>query len=223
MRVLIIEDDPGIANGLGLTLKQAGYAVDMAPTLALARAALATERFDLILLDLGMPDGDGLDWLRQLRRQGHATPVLIMTARDGLPARVQGLDEGADDYLVKPFAPEELLARMRVALRRSEGRAQPTIRHGELSIDPAARTVHRAGTAVMLRAKEFDLLMVLVRSAGQVVTRQRLEEALYSFDEPLESNALDVHIHHLRRKLGNDLLKTVRGVGYFVPRPGEVA
>lgn len=221
MRVLIIEDDPGIADGLTLTLKQAGYAVDGARTLTEARSAISVEHFDLILLDLGLPDGDGLDWLRLLRRQDCPTPVLIMTARDGLPARVQGLDEGADDYLVKPFAPEELLARMRVALRRSEGRAQPTLRHGELVIDPAARTVERGGMAVSLRAKELDLLMVLVRSTGQVVTRQRLEEALYSFDEALESNALDVHIHHLRRKLGDTLVKTVRGIGYFVPRPGE--
>lgn len=221
MRVLIIEDDPGIAEGLALTLKRAGYAADTANSLARARAAVAVETFDLILLDLGLPDGDGLDWLRQMRHEGHLTPVLIMSARDGLPAKVQGLDEGADDYLVKPFQPEELLARMRVALRRSEGRATPLIAHGDLEIDPAGRTVRRGGENVSLRAKEFDLLLVLVRAAGQVLTRQRLEEALYSFDDPLESNALDVHIHHLRRKLGDGLLTTVRGVGYFVPRPDE--
>lgn len=223
MRVLIIEDDAGIAQGLALTLKRAGYAVDAVGTLAQARACLDAEAFDLVLLDLGLPDGDGLDWLRQMRRAGRPTPVLIMTARDALPDKVQGLDEGADDYLVKPFEPDELLARMRVALRRSEGRAHPTLRHGVLDIDPAARTVQRAGEPVALRAREFDLLLVLVRMAGQVVTRQRLQEALYGFDEPLESNALDVHIHHLRRKLGDDLVKTVRGVGYFVPRPGENA
>ncbi|MCD8514767.1 MAG: response regulator transcription factor [Burkholderiaceae bacterium] len=219
MRVLIIEDDPGIADGLTATLKRNGYAVDTATTLSQATAAISVESFDLILLDLGLPDGDGLDGLRLIRQQGRQTPVLIMSARDALPAKVQGLDEGADDYLVKPFQPEELLARMRVALRRSEGRAQPGLTHGSLEIDLAARTVKRAGQAIALRTKEFELLMALVRSAGQVITRQRLEEALYSFDEPLESNALDVHIHHLRRKLGDDLVKTVRGVGYFVPRP----
>lgn len=218
MRVLIIEDDPGIAEGLHITLRQAGYAVDTARTLALASAAISVETFDLVLLDLSLPDGDGLDWLKQLRGNHLDMPVLIMTARDGLPSKVQGLDLGADDYLVKPFQPEELLARMRVAIRRSMGRANPLIRYGELEIDPAGRTVHRHGLEIALRAKEFDLLMVLIRAAGQVISRQRIEEALYSFDEPLESNALDVHIHHIRRKLGDDLLKTVRGVGYFVPK-----
>lgn len=223
MRVLIIEDDPGIADGLSAALKRTGYAVDTAGTLREAMAAVSVESFDIILLDLGLPDGDGLEGLRLLRQQGRTTPVLIMTARDELPSKVQGLDEGADDYLVKPFQPEELLARMRVALRRNEGRANPELIHGPLDIDLAARTVKRDGQPITLRTKEFELLMVLVRAAGQVVTRQRLEEALYSFDEPLESNALDVHIHHLRRKLGDDLVKTVRGVGYFVPRPERKA
>ncbi|MDD2846077.1 MAG: winged helix-turn-helix domain-containing protein, partial [Rhodoferax sp.] len=182
-------------------------------------AALRVEAFDLVLLDLGLPDGDGIDWLRRLRQDGHLLPVLIMTARDALPDRVAGLDQGADDYLVKPFAPEELLARMRVALRRSEGRASPLLRHGDLEVDPAAHTVRKAGTVVPLRAKEFALLLTLLRASGQVLSRQRLEEALYGFDDALESNALEVHIHHLRRKLGSDLLQTVRGVGYFVPRP----
>ncbi|MEY4978568.1 MAG: Transcriptional regulatory protein QseB [Pseudomonadota bacterium] len=223
MRVLIVEDDPGIADGVASTLRLAAYAVDTAASLAQARAAMAVETFDLVLLDLGLPDGDGLDWLRQVRQLGGSMPVLIMTARDGLPDKVQGLDGGADDYLVKPFQPEELLARMRVALRRSEGRASPVLMRGVLTIDPAARVVKRAGVEVPLRSKEFELLMVLVRASGQVLSRHRLEEALYGFDDGLESNALDVHIHHLRRKLGDDLVKTVRGVGYFVPRSGDVA
>ncbi len=221
MRVLIVEDDTGIATGLAATLKTAGYAVDVCGTLGQAAAALQVEAFDLVLLDLNLPDGDGIDWLRRLRTGGQAMPVLIMTARDALPDRVAGLDQGADDYLVKPFEPEELLARMRVALRRSEGRASPVLQHGDLEVDPAGRTVRRAGQSVTLRAKEFALLMVLLRASGQVVTRQRLEEALYGFDEALESNALEVHMHHLRRKLGEGLVKTVRGVGYFVPRPGS--
>lgn len=220
MRVLIVEDDAGIANGLAATLKAAGYAVDVCGTLGQASAALQVETFDLVLLDLNLPDGDGIDWLRRLRASGQPMPVLIMTARDALPDRVAGLDQGADDYIVKPFEPEELLARMRVALRRSEGRASPVLHHGDLEVDPAGRTVRRAGQPVTLRAKEFALLMVLLRASGQVVTRQRLEEALYGFDDALESNALEVHMHHLRRKLGEGLVKTVRGVGYYVPRPG---
>lgn len=219
MRVLIVEDDAGIATGLAATLRGSGYAVDVTATLALASAALRVEPFDLVLLDLSLPDGDGLDWLRQVRRSGSVMPVLIMTARDALPDRVAGLDEGADDYVVKPFEPEELLARMRVALRRSEGRASPLLRHGDLLVDPAAHTVVRNGEPVTLRAKEFALLLALLRGSGQVLSRQRLEQALYGFDEALDSNALEVHMHHLRRKLGDGLVKTVRGVGYFVPVP----
>ena len=219
MRVLIVEDDAGIATGLAATLRASGYAVDVTATLALASAAVRVEPFDLVLLDLSLPDGDGLDWLRQVRRSGSVMPVLIMTARDALPDRVVGLDEGADDYVVKPFEPEELLARMRVALRRSEGRASPVLRHGDLVVDPAAHTVLRNGEPVPLRAKEFALLLALLRGSGQVLSRQRLEQALYGFDEVLDSNALEVHMHHLRRKLGDGLVKTVRGVGYFVPVP----
>ena len=223
MRILIVEDDAGIASGLAATLRGAGYAVDICDSLARAGTALRTESFDMVLLDLGLPDGDGIDWLRSLREEGRMLPVLIMTARDALTDRVTGLDEGADDYLVKPFAPEELLARMRVALRRSEGRASPLLVHGDLVVNPAAHTVHRNGTLVPLRAKEFALLLALLRASGKVLTRQRLEEALYGFDDALESNALEVHIHHLRRKLGSELLQTVRGVGYFVPRPDDDA
>ena len=226
MRVLIVEDDPGIAQGLAATLKAAGYAVDACQRLSPALAALRSDRFDLVLLDLGLPDGDGLDLLRQLRARGAAeggtpsdAPVLIMTARDALPDRVQGLDRGADDYLVKPVAPEELLARMRVALRRSAGRADPVIRHGDIELDPAARTVRRDGQPVTLRGKEYALLQALLLARGQVLARDRLEAALYGFDELLDSNALEVHVHHLRRKLGNELIQTVRGVGYFIPRP----
>jgi DNA-binding response OmpR family regulator len=219
MRVLIVEDDTAIATGLAATLRGSGYAVDVTATLALASAALRVEPFDLVLLDLSLPDGDGLDWLRQVRRSGSVMPVLIMTARDALPDRVAGLDEGADDYVVKPFEPEELLARMRVALRRSEGRASPVLRHGDLVVDPAAHTVLRNGEPVPLRAKEFALLLALLRGSGQVLSRQRLEQALYGFDEVLDSNALEVHMHHLRRKLDDGLVKTVRGVGYFVPVP----
>jgi len=226
VRVLIVEDDPGIAQGLAATLRGSGYAVDLCERLSPALAALQADRFDLVLLDLGLPDGDGLDGLRRLRARGPVdggtpgdVPVLIMTARDALPDRVQGLDRGADDYLVKPVAPEELLARMRVALRRSAGRADPVIRHGDIELDPAAHTVRRAGEPVTLRGKEYALLLALLQARGQVLARDRLEAALYGFEELLESNAIEVHVHHLRRKLGSELIQTVRGVGYFIPRP----
>lgn len=219
MRVLVVEDDAAIAEGLTAMLRAQGYAVDACATLALAEATLRAEMPDLVLLDLGMPDGDGRVWLRRLRQQGHTVPVIIMTARDALDERVGGLDDGADDYLIKPCSPDELLARMRVALRRSEGRASSLLRHGTLTVDPAAHAVWLEDRPVPLRAKEFALLLVLLRHAGQVLTRQRLESALYGFDEELESNALEVHVHHLRKKLGDALVKTVRGVGYFVPRP----
>lgn len=224
MRVLIVEDDAGIAGGLMATLKAEGYAVDVCSTLGQAWAAVTVEDFDLVLLDLNLPDGDGVQWLTRLRQQAAAAkprndlPVLIMTARDSVADRVTGLDEGADDYVVKPFEPEELLARMRLALRRSIGKASPVLRHGEIEVDPAAHTVKRAGELVNLRAKEFALLLSLLRASGQVLSRSRLEESLYGFGEALESNALEVHIHHLRRKLGDDIVKTVRGVGYFIPK-----
>ncbi len=228
MRALVVEDDAGIAGGLQASLKQAGYAVDVCGTLASAWSALSVEPFDVVLLDLGLPDGDGLDLLARVRRQpppeaGRAAaerpdlPVLIMTARDGVSDRITGLDEGADDYIVKPFDANELLARLRAMLRRAHGRSNPVIQHGDLVVDPAAHTVLRAGQPVVLGGKEFALLLTLLQASPQVLSKSRLESALYGFGEALESNAIEVHIHHLRRKLGESLIKTVRGVGYFVP------
>ena len=203
--------------------------MDHCATLAHAWSALQTEAFDLMLLDLGLPDGDGGDLLQRLRRQPTAAaglkrlpdpdlPVLIMTARDAVPDRIAALDQGADDYLIKPFDANELLARMRVALRRSAGRANPVIQLGDVVIDPATRQVTRAGQPVELRTKEWAVLLTLWQARGQVLSRDRLEQSLYGFDEGLESNALEVHIHHLRRKLGDGIVKTVRGVGYFMPK-----
>jgi two-component system OmpR family response regulator/two-component system response regulator QseB len=236
MRALVVEDDPGIANGLGVSLRQAGYAVDVCGTLESAWTALCVEPFDVMLLDLGLPDGDGLDLLSRLRgqveRRSHASslpqrdmPVLIMTARDGVSDRITGLDEGADDYIVKPFDPNELLARLRAMLRRAGGRGKPTIEYGELVVDPATHAVERAGLPVALGGKEFALLLTLLRARPQVLSKARLESALYGFGEGLESNAIEVHVHHLRRKLGESLIKTVRGVGYFIPQeaPGTEA
>ncbi len=229
MRVLVVEDDPGIASGLSASLRQAGYAVDICASLNAAWLSLAVEPFDLMLLDLGLPDGEGLDLLARLRRlpppaAGRDTlprpdmPVLIMTARDGVNDRISGLDGGADDYIVKPFDANELLARLRAMLRRAGGRRNPVIEHGDLVIDPAAHTVLRAGAPVTLGGKEFALMLALMQARPQVLSKSRLESALYSFGEGLESNAIEVHIHHLRRKLGESVIKTVRGVGYFVPQ-----
>ena len=232
MRALVVEDDPGIADGLSNSLRRAGYAVDVCVTLDQAWGALMVEPFDVMLLDLGMPDGDGLDLLARLRRTAksrsgqlphHDMPVLIMTARDGVSDRIGGLDSGADDYIVKPFDPNELLARLRAMLRRAGGRSNPVITHGDLVIDPAAHTVERAGESVVLGAKEFALLLALFQAMPQVLPKSRLESALYGFGESVESNAIEVHIHHLRRKLGETLIKTVRGVGYFIPRETDGA
>jgi two-component system response regulator QseB len=226
MRALVVEDDAGIAGGLGDSLRRAGYAVDICATLASAWGALSTDPFDVMLLDLGLPDGDGLDLLASVRRTPkrpgalphNDMPVLIMTARDGVSDRIGGLDSGADDYIVKPFDANELLARLRAMLRRAGGRSNPLIEYGDLVIDPAAHTVERDGQAVVLGGKEFALLLALMQAKPQVLPKSRLESALYGFGESVESNAIEVHIHHLRRKLGEALIKTVRGVGYFIPR-----
>ena len=227
MRILIVEDDPAISSGLLRSLKTAGYAADVCDTLAQAWSALVVEPFDAVLLDLGLPDGDGVSLLERLRTRrpdsAHSLPhpdmpVLIMTARDGVDDRIAGLDGGADDYLVKPFDPNEMLARIRAMLRRNAGRASPLVHHGDIVIDPAARCATRNGENVALGVKEFALLLTLVEARPQVLTKARLEAALYGFGESLESNAIEVHVHHLRRKLGEGLIKTMRGVGYFVPR-----
>jgi two-component system response regulator QseB len=188
---------------------------------------LASEPFDVVLLDLGLADGDGTELLRRLRQAPAGrlpdplTPVLIMTARDQVASRIRGLDLGADDYLTKPFDPDELAARMRALRRRVAGRAQPTLRHGDLEIDPAGHSVRRAGEPVELSAREFAVLLALVEARPHVLSRAQIEAKLYNWDSVLESNAIEVHVHKLRRKLGDALVRTVRGVGYYVPaEPG---
>lgn len=227
MRILVVEDDAGIAGGLAASLQQAGYAVDLCGTLSAAWMALSVEPFDAVLLDLGLPDGDGLDLLARVRGrlpQGSLAlphpdlPVLIMTARDGVDDCITGLDGGADDYIVKPFDANELLARLRAMLRRAAGRGRPVIEHGDLVVDPATHSVEKGGRSVSLGGREFALLLTLLQARPQVMSKARLESALYGFGEALESNAIEVHVHHLRRKLGDSLIKTVRGVGYFIPR-----
>jgi two-component system response regulator QseB len=223
MRVLVVEDDQSIAAGLRAHLRQHGCAVDIVDGVAPAWNALRAEPIDVVLLDLGLVDGDGTELLRRLRHAPAGrlpdprTPVLIMTARDEVTSRIAGLDLGADDYVTKPFDPDELAARMRALRRRAEGRAQPSIRCGELEIDPAARTVRRAGTPVELSAREFAVLLALVEASPRVLSRQQIEARLYNWDNALESNAIEVHVHHLRRKLGETTIRTLRGVGYFVP------
>jgi DNA-binding response OmpR family regulator len=218
MRVLLVEDDPQLGDGLMVGLRQAGYAVDWVKDGAAADHALATEDFDLLVLDLGLPRLSGMDLLRRLRARGQSLPVLILTARDATADKIAGLDAGADDYLVKPVDLDELAARIRALSRRAAGRAAPVIRHGELTLDPAGRRVTMADSAVELSAREFAILQVLLENAGRVMTRAQLEGSIYGWRDEPDSNALEVHIHHLRKKLGADLIKTLRGVGYTIPK-----
>jgi two-component system OmpR family response regulator/two-component system response regulator QseB len=219
MRVLLVEDDPMIGNGVRAALRQDGYAVDWVRDGRAAGSALATERFDLVLLDLGLPGRDGLDILRDLRARRNDTPVIVLTARDTLRDRVGGLDAGADDYIVKPFELEELAARMRAVVRRRSGRAEPVIEVGAVRLDPASRQVTRDGEPVMLSAREYALLEALLVRPGAILSRAQLEDRLYGWGEEIESNAVSVYVHQLRRKLGADFIRNVRGVGYFVDAP----
>lgn len=215
MRILLVEDDRLLGDGLQVGLTQAGYAVDWLRDGEAAVAALSTEHFAAVVLDLGLPKRDGLSVLQWLRERRDATPVLILTARDQLEDKVRGLDLGADDYVLKPFDLDEVAARLRALVRRAHGRTQPVLTLGEIEINPAARTVVRGGLAVELTPREFDLLHLLLENAGRVLTRRTLEEQLYTWNDAVDSNALEVHIHHLRRKLGSELIRTVRGVGYM--------
>jgi two-component system, OmpR family, response regulator QseB len=218
MRVLVVEDDRMIAQGLHTALKQDGYAVDGVSDGKSASAALRSSRFDVVLLDLGLPDSDGLEVLRELRSRGDATPVIIVTARDDVQNRIQGLDAGADDYIVKPFDLDEVAARMRSVLRRAAGRGDPSIRHRGITLDPQSHAVERDGEPVALSAHEFAVLEALLQRPGTVLSRAQLEDRLYGWSEGIESNAIEVYVHGLRRKLGNDAIRTLRGVGYFVPK-----
>ena len=218
MRVLLVEDDGMIAQGLQTALRQAGFAVDWMRDGGSAAAALKTSAFDVMLLDLGLPHRDGIDVLRELRRRGDKTPVIILTARDEIQHRIAGLDAGADDYVVKPFDLDEVMARMRSVLRRATGRGDSTIQHGDLRLDLAARTIERNGAPVSLSAHEYAVLEALLQRPGAVLSRSQLEDRLYGWDEQIGSNAVEVYIHGLRRKLGSDVIRTLRGVGYFVPK-----
>ncbi|MDA8127886.1 MAG: response regulator [Betaproteobacteria bacterium] len=215
MRILLVEDDRLLGDGLQAGLTQAGYAVDWLRDGEAAVAALSTESFAAVVLDLGLPKRDGLSVLQWLRGRHDATPVLILTARDQLDDKVRGLDLGADDYVLKPFDLDEIAARLRALVRRAHGRPEPVLTLGEIALNPATRSVTRAGQAVDLTPREFDLLHLLLENTDRVLTRRALEEQLYTWNEAVDSNALEVHIHHLRKKLGNDVIRTVRGVGYM--------
>jgi DNA-binding response OmpR family regulator len=218
VRVLLVEDDAMIAAGLKTALRQAGFAVDWVNDGRGAQAALQTTEFDLVLLDLGLPQRDGIAVLREFRQRGAVTPVIILTARDEIQSRITGLDAGADDYIVKPFDLDEVLARMRSVLRRAAGRGDSHIVHGDLRLDPVTRTVERGGAPVAVSAHEYSVLEALLQRPGAVLSRTQLEDRLYGWNESIASNAVEVYIHGLRRKLGPDCIRTLRGVGYFVPK-----
>jgi len=219
MRVLLVEDDRMIGQAVQTALRQDGYAIDWVRDAEAADTALATAEFDLVLLDLGLPGRDGVSLLRAMRSRADKTPVLIVTARDEVQDRIGGLDAGADDYLVKPFDLEELAARMRALLRRSAGRAASVFQHGGVRIDPSTREVARDGEPVSLSSREYAVLEALMMRPGAILSRAQLEDRLYGWGESVESNAVEVYIHGLRRKLGHDFIQNVRGVGYFVPKP----
>ena len=218
MRVLLVEDDELLGSAVRAGMEQAGYTVDWLRAGDLAAAALRDAEPDLLVLDLGLPGEDGLSVLRDLRARDSTLPVLILTARDTVDDRIAGLDIGADDYLVKPFDLGELGARLRAIARRRSGRATPLIHHGDLVFDPAARTVTVAGEAVSLSAKALVILEALLERSGMPLSRERLEQILYGWGEGVESNAVEVHVHHLRKKLGKDRIRTIRGVGYMMPK-----
>ncbi|MFZ5549119.1 MAG: response regulator [Pseudomonadota bacterium] len=218
MRILLVEDDPLLGDGLRTGLRQLGFEVDWVRRGDIAEQELRAQPYAAAVLDLGLPGKDGMEVLALLRRAGNKTPVLVLTARDAVPDRIRGLDAGADDYIVKPVDLNELAARLRALVRRAHGQAADSLSAQDVELDPSARTVRQAGEPVVLSKSEFDLLQVLMLNAGRVLSRQQLEQQLYAWGREVESNAIEVHIHHLRRKLGNALIHTVRGVGYTLLR-----
>lgn len=217
MRVLVVEDDALLGDAIQAGLKQAGYAVDWMKDGVSADQALRTEPYVAAVLDLGLPRMSGLEVLQRLRNRKSPMPVLILTAIDTVDDRIKGLDAGADDYLVKPFDMGELAARLRALIRRASGKAASALTVGDVELDAAAHRVHFKHQLVELPAKEFAVLHALMLNAGKVLSRAQIEEQLYAWGEEVESNAVEVHIHHLRRKFFPDLIETIRGVGYLVP------
>lgn len=218
MRVLLIEDDRMIGAALKQALKDTAYAVDWVMDGESGVAAFDSETYDVVLLDLGLPKSDGREVLKQIRTSGRKQPVIVVTARDALDDRIEGLDLGADDYLSKPFEIRELLARMRAVLRRQGAGASPILTNGELSLDPATHEASRGNSAVILPAREFALLQALLSYPGKILSRAELERQIYGWNEEVESNAVEFLIHSIRRKIGSDAIRNVRGVGWMVDR-----
>jgi len=220
MRILLAEDDPLLGDALQTGLRELGFRVDWVRDGNAAQRELRSQPYAAAVLDLGLPFKDGTDVLAELRQSRTPVPVLVLTARDAVPERIRALDMGADDYVIKPVDLNELAARLRALVRRAHGQPQTLLEERGIALDPAGRTVARDGVLVALAAREFDLLHVLMLNAGRVLSREQLEAHLYSWGQEVESNAIEVHVHHLRRKLGADLIRTVRGVGYVLMREG---
>ena len=218
MKLLLVEDDALLGDGVRAGLKQAGFAVDWVQDGLAAKVALDSEEYDLLVLDLGLPKLSGMDLLKSVRAKRASLPVLILTARDTVADRVAGLNAGADDYLVKPFDLDELIARLNALLRRSAGQVELTLQHGAIELTPASHQVRLAGTDVSMSAREFSLLHTLLLHTGRVHSREQLEQTLYGWGEEVESNAIEVHVQYLRKKLGSDLIRTLRGVGYVIDK-----
>lgn len=218
MRILLVEDDELLGEGTRKGLIQDGYTVDWVKDGALADQALKTEKFDLVVLDLGLPKISGITVLENLRDRGDTTPVLILTARESIEDRVKGLDTGADDYLTKPFNLDELLARLRSLQRRFASRAAPLLVHNDITLDPASHTIVYKEEPVNLSRREFALLHVLLENAGRVLSREHLTQSLYGWGEEVDSNALEVHVHNLRKRFGQGFIRTVRGIGYTIEK-----
>ncbi|ATQ70701.1 MULTISPECIES: response regulator [Methylosinus] len=219
MRILIVEDDDVLANGLKVGLELAGNSVDSVSTCADARAALASPGFDAVVLDLMLPDGSGIEILAELRRCGDNLPVLLLTALDEVVDRIEGLDAGADDYLGKPFDLDELAARIRAIVRRRDGRATPSLTLGGIVLDPADMSLSLDGAPVNLSRREFSVLAMLMEQPARIRSKSEIEDRIYGWGEEVESNAVEVHIHNLRAKLGRDAIETIRGLGYRMRRP----
>jgi two-component system, OmpR family, response regulator QseB len=218
MRVLLVEDDELLGDGLRTGLMQYGYTVDWLKDGSSADQALKTENFDVVVLDLGLPKLTGIQVLQHHRARGQTTPVIILTAREAIEDRIKGLDSGADDYLTKPFDLDELCARLRALQRRKAARAEPLITHGNIIVDPAAHTVKLNGELISVSRREFALLQKLLENTGRVLSREHLSQSLYGWGEDVDSNALEVHVHNLRKKFGQGFIHTIRGIGYMIDK-----
>lgn len=219
MRILLIEDDPGLGNAVRDQIASDGHVTDLAPSLSYARDLLATMAYDLILLDLGLPDGRGLDFLKALRTKGSVTPVMILTADDRITERIEGLNTGADDYIVKPFDLAELSARVSAVGRRYTGNPNPLISLGALAIDLSSRSIHSPAGQIDLSQREWIIFEALLQRPGQIVSKSQIEDQLYSFDAEVESNTIEVYVSCLRKKLGKEAVETIRGLGYRLGTP----